>query len=1292
MSQGCFHRWLCVTLQIVVAAAAIDAAQVPGLPEALPQSPTREEVVLNGMWDIHQDGVGWTTVQVPGSWGVFHNYKWFDYPLTVDKPATYARSLEVPSSMQGKVVRFAVGASFFETTVKVNNHEVGTWTDGFMPFEFVISPHLTFSSDSLKVEIGDTAIMPYGGCAYARFHRGMWQDVFLKAYPMVFVENDFFVKTSFRNKEISCDIPVKNLSGESRSFYVRNFVTDHSGAVVLTFDVDGMKALGAGDSTVFSCSQSWPNPRMWFPYDPYRYTIHTVLYGEDKSTVIDWKKTRFGFKEFYRDGNQLRLNGVKTKLRGDSHHYFGEYQQTREYAEALFTAFQDWGVNYFRPHTLPYDPVLLEVADSMGMMIVAESGFYGSCQENGGSPRSHIRYWVERDRNHPSVIMWSCGNEYNIVGGNDEASVALAQQLDPTRIAYTNQHFRCWDEVCSNHYQWKTDPNGDDGSWGFGRCLSGSWVPKFGDPDKPHMMEEFGGEWNQSCFFGEQFRGPIGYEYACQDHAAYEWQYGLEYRSKTLGVQKADYAGYCSWSIYAFALRAQPFFNNAEAHTLTWPDLTAPGAKPANVFSGCHTINWCDPSLPIYDPQPNFHLYAELYQPVRCSDWLIDTTGVDAPDINFYEGEQIQSTFDLAYEVLRPANSVRCEIVRRSDNTVLASNDITGSPLNNLTPGNTCENVTVSWTAPNVDVQTPVLIRRVFLKDGQPVHAVSKEGNIFPQFSAADHVKGLSGKKVALYDPSGKTAAILEKLGVTYTSVENLAGVYSPDTEVLIIGDGASGYTGLCQDFFLLGGRALVLRQSSSPSLPLTVPELESGGPADVQYLLHSARHAVLQGLNQNDLSHWRGNRAVAADPYKRPTRGGNVRVLLAADNDGRYAPLLEIPDGKGTCLLSQFSLVENFDEEPVAGQLLCNMLDYLGGYTPAEKSKTGLVAGDGDMKSYYNGLGLYYQPLDAGALPDLNDYTVLVVDGGNADIASSLSSEPARTKLRSFVDGGGKVMVGGINGSTVGSYSQLLPQSVQLSSPPDRKHCIKSAISWRRATTTNEPVRCGNINIPPSWEPNPDPLLLGINNKDLAWSNDIIDQGVVPSKLDGTVNILIAPRKPMLENMPGDRTEHGKQHARCRYQNDWYAERTPALLKFEQGEGCWVVNQLLLHNDSERGTRLGSLLLTSLGASIGGFDTYYNLDYAVPPREINTNPTRDAFSHRPVASRLRQVVVRTTGRMVAVPSEFRGGASVVTVYDIAGKVRGRIAFDDNTPALIDCRRRLGIARGFHIVKVEVKH
>ena len=68
----------------------------------------------------------------------------------------------------------------------------------------------------------------------------------------------------------------------------------------------------------------------------------------------------------------------------------------------------------------------------------------------------------------------------------------------------------------------------------------------------------------------------------------------------------------------------------------------------------------------------------------------------------------------------------------------------------------------------------------------------------------------------------------------------------------------------------------------------------------------------------------------------------------MAADSDGDYAPILEVPAGKGTYLLSQMEIVPQYNNEPVAGQLLVNMLNYLGGYTPVVKAKTGLLADAG--------------------------------------------------------------------------------------------------------------------------------------------------------------------------------------------------------------------------------------------------------------------------------------------------------------------------------------------------------
>ncbi len=297
---------------------------------------------------------------------------------------------------------------------------------------------------------------------------------------------------------------------------------------------------------------------------------------------------------------------------------------------------------------------------------------------------------------------------------------------------------------------------------------------------------------------------------------------------------------------------------------------------------------------------------------------------------NYYSGTTISRPCNLWYESFQSSDHMKAEIVRRSDGAVLSSKDMTSSPWSDMQSSATpYTGLTITWTVPNVTEQTPVNINRTFYFGSKKLSTVSFEGNVFPKFKAAN-LPGLSGKKVALFDLSGSTKTVFDNIGLTYTSVSALSGVTAASYDVLVIGAG-NPTSGLSADFARNGGRVLCLSQALKPALPITLPALVSGAQKDVQFLFNGGKHKVFEGLDQRDLSYWAGDVPIAQNVYDRPTATENIRVLCAANNDGDYAPILEVPAGKGTYILSQMELVSQYNNEPAAGKLLVNMLNYLG-------------------------------------------------------------------------------------------------------------------------------------------------------------------------------------------------------------------------------------------------------------------------------------------------------------------------------------------------------------------------
>jgi len=217
---------------------------------------------------------------------------------------------------------------------------------------------------------------------------------------------------------------------------------------------------------------------------------------------------------------------------------------------------------------------------------------------------------------------------------------SLANKVDPTRVAYTEGDNPTGNVVQSQHY------------FDFTHCGPGAPAPPISSTIKVHIMGEYC-NYMLPCF-GATGVGACGYETNCQDYGTGYWTHGEMARDQTKAIQaEKRYGGYLSWSMHWFANRCQPLFNNT-TQTMSWPDLTAPGAKPQKISPYISTINWADPDLPITDPLPWFYLYSCYYKDVRCSDLMSDSKSNNR---NFYSGTTFTKTFDLSLRKFRRCQS-----------------------------------------------------------------------------------------------------------------------------------------------------------------------------------------------------------------------------------------------------------------------------------------------------------------------------------------------------------------------------------------------------------------------------------------------------------------------------------------------------------------------------------------------------------------------------------------------------------------------------------------------------------
>ena len=319
---------------------------------------------------------------------------------------------------------------------------------------------------------------------------GIWQDVYMFAVPEIRI-TDVFVQPWVDKNELKVEVELINLSPEKASVTlngeVREWVNQAGkdiltapeikwtlGSTALTLPVTTV-TLQKGEKKKVVITQH-PDHRLkfWTPDTPDLYTLLLTVNG--KKQVYDCKATRFGWRQFKIVGDEFQLNGKKIQCFGDIQHPFSAYICSRRFAYAWYQMIKDFGGNAVRPHAQPWPRVYYELADEMGLMVLDETALFGSSirlnlEEDVTWQRSHkhLERLIMRDRNHPSVIGWSAGNEMfaiallnkpakEVAAVWDDKLVELtgsARQFDPTRDFLTLDGDRDMDgrlPVWSKHF------------------------------------------------------------------------------------------------------------------------------------------------------------------------------------------------------------------------------------------------------------------------------------------------------------------------------------------------------------------------------------------------------------------------------------------------------------------------------------------------------------------------------------------------------------------------------------------------------------------------------------------------------------------------------------------------------------------------------------------------------------------------------------------------------------------------------------------------------------------------
>ncbi|WP_331057629.1 beta-galactosidase GalA [Hymenobacter sp.] len=392
------------------------------------------------------DDRSWRVLDLPHDWAVeqpfsekasfSHGFKAIGRAFPNASVGWYRKSFKVPATDLGRRISLEFDGAFRNSIVWVNGHYLGTEPSGYHGFQYDISDYLHYDGRDNVVAVRVDATMEEGWFYEgAGIYRHVWMS---KTAPVHVAPNGTFVTTQLASNAgtVTAQATIVNGSTTAQTFDVVQDVVDAAGKTVATGQVAQVRLAGAAQQDM-TVRLPVAGPQLWSLESPYLYTLVTRVRQGGKE--VDQYKTRFGMRTIRFDANEgFFLNGKHVKLTGTNNH-----QDHAGVGAALPDALQTWriaqlkafGCNAYRTSHNPPTPELLDACDRMGMLVIDENRLMGITQQNLGE----LKRLMVRDRNHPSVISWSIGNEEwaiesNVLGARIGATMqAYAKTIDSTR-------------------------------------------------------------------------------------------------------------------------------------------------------------------------------------------------------------------------------------------------------------------------------------------------------------------------------------------------------------------------------------------------------------------------------------------------------------------------------------------------------------------------------------------------------------------------------------------------------------------------------------------------------------------------------------------------------------------------------------------------------------------------------------------------------------------------------------------------------------------------------------------
>jgi beta-galactosidase len=405
----------------------------------------------DGPADAAFEDRGWRQLDLPHDWAVeapydakasaSHGYKASGLDVPERSIGWYRKTLAIPASDLGRRISVEFDGVFRDSIVWVNGFYLGRHACGYTGFCYDLTDYLNYGGDNVITVRVDATMEEGWFYEGAGIYRHVWLT---KTAPLHVPQWGTYVTTEVSEgaASVTARTTVANEGVEAATFDVEQSIVDPDGRVVATGAVHGL-SLAAGSTGEFPCGLSVPQPRLWSLESPALHRLVTTIRAG--GAVVDRYETTFGIRTIRFDPDHgFFLNGRHVEIHGTNNHqdHAGVGVALPDALQAFRVArLKEIGVNAYRSSHNPPTPEFLDACDRLGLLVLDENRLMGVSPEQLGQLESMIR----RDRNHPSVIAWSIGNEEwalesNIKGARVASTMqAFAHRLDPTRrTTYAN--------------------------------------------------------------------------------------------------------------------------------------------------------------------------------------------------------------------------------------------------------------------------------------------------------------------------------------------------------------------------------------------------------------------------------------------------------------------------------------------------------------------------------------------------------------------------------------------------------------------------------------------------------------------------------------------------------------------------------------------------------------------------------------------------------------------------------------------------------------------------------------